>query len=93
MASSVEAIQKILQDTIAPGISDLKIDLAAVKSDIKALQSEIKRLDDKIDNVKETMASGFARQAERMDHLEDNLRTAIEIRERLAALEGRAAAH
>ncbi|AIA31100.1 hypothetical protein [Leptospirillum ferriphilum] len=92
MASSIEAIQKILQETIAPSVSRIEIELAGVKADIKSLQSEIKRLDDKIDNVKEIMASGFARQAERMDHLEDNLKTAIEIRERLAALEGRAAA-
>ena len=86
MASSIEAIQKILQETVAPGISDIKIELAGMKADIKSLQSEIKRLDDKIDN-------GLARQDERMDHLEDKLTTALEIRERLAALEARVSAH
>ena len=79
MASSMEAIQKILQETVAPGISDIRERLARV-------EVEIKRLDDKIDN-------GFARQDARMDHLEDKLATALEIRERLAALEARVASH
>ena len=86
MAGSIEAVQKILQETVAPGISRLEIELAGVKADIKSLQSEIKRLDDKIDN-------GLSRFDARMDHLEDKLTTALEIRERLAALEAKVAAH
>lgn len=42
MASSMEAIQKILQETVALGISDLRERLTRV-------EVEIKRLDDKID--------------------------------------------
>ena len=61
MASSLEAIQKILQETVAPGISDLRERLTRV-------EVENRRLDDK-------------------------LTTAIEIRERLAALEAKVAAH
>ncbi len=75
MASSIEAIQKILQETIAPSVSRIEIELAGVKANIKSLQSEIKRLD------------------ERIDHLDDKLTTALEIREPLAALEARVAAH
>ncbi|AFS53897.1 hypothetical protein LptCag_1668 [Leptospirillum ferriphilum] len=86
MASSIEAIQKILQETIAPSVSRIEIELAGVKADIRSLQSEIKRLDDKIDN-------GLSRLDARMDHLEDKLTTALEIRERLAALEAKVAAH
>ncbi|MCL4461213.1 MAG: hypothetical protein M1297_05810 [Nitrospirae bacterium] len=86
MAGSIEAVQKILQETVAPGISRLEIELAGVKADIKSLQSEVKRLDDKIDN-------GLARLDTRIDHLEDKLTTALEIRERLAALEAKVAAH
>ncbi|MDA8150601.1 MAG: hypothetical protein M0041_05670 [Nitrospiraceae bacterium] len=86
MASSLEAIQKILQETVAPGISDLRERLTRV-------EVEIKRLDDKIDNglarLENKMDNGFARQGARMDHLEDKLTTALEIRERLAALEAR----
>ena len=90
MASSLEAIQKILQETVAPGISDLRERLTRV-------EVEIKRLDDKIDNglarLENKMDNGFARQDARMDHLEDKLTTALEIRERLAALEAKVAAH
>ena len=75
MASSIEAIQKILQETIAPSVSRIEIELAGVKANIKSLQSESKRLD------------------ERIDHLDDKLTTALEIREPLAALEARVAAH
>ena len=90
MASSIEAIQKILQETVAPGISDLRERLTRV-------EVEIKRLDDKIDNglarLENKMDTGFARQEARMDYLDDKLTTALEIRERLAALEAKVAAH
>ena len=97
MASSMEAIQKILQETVAPGISRLEIELAGVKADVRALQSEIKRLDDKIDNglarLENKVDNGFLRQDERINHLDDKLTVALEIRERLAALEARMASH
>ncbi|MCL4460465.1 MAG: hypothetical protein M1297_01960 [Nitrospirae bacterium] len=97
MAGSIEAVQKILQETVAPGISRLEIELAGVKADIKSLQSEIKRLDDKIDNglsrLDDKIDNGLSRFDARMDHLEDKLTTALEIRERLAALEAKVAAH
>ena len=85
MASSIEAIQKILQETVAPGISRLEIELAGVKADVRALQSEIKRLDDKIDSKHNEVVSEIRR-------IDDKLTTALEIRERLAALEARMAA-
>ena len=95
MASSIEAVQKILQETVAPGISRLEIELAGVKADVRALQSEIKRLDDKIDNglarLENKMDNGFLRQDGRINHLDDKLTVALEIRERLAALEARMA--
>ncbi|MHB8369830.1 MAG: hypothetical protein ACYDBP_09075 [Leptospirales bacterium] len=93
MASSVEAIQKILQETVAPGISDIRVELAGIRADMRAPQSEIKRLDDKIDNGFLRMDERFLRQDARMDHLEDKLSTALEIRERLAELEAKVASH
>ena len=84
MASSIEAIQKILQETVAPGISDLRERLTRVAVGIK-------RLDDKIDNGFARMDKRFSRLDARMDHLEDKLSTALEIRERLAALEAKMA--
>ena len=73
MASSLEAIQKILQETVAPGISRLEIELAGVKADVRSLQSEIRRLDDKIDSVRGELKA-------KIQHGEDNLTTALEIR-------------
>ena len=77
MASSMEAIQKILQETVAPGISDLRERLTRV-------EVEIKRLDDKIDSKHNEVVSEIRR-------IDDKLTTALEIRERLAALEARMA--
>ena len=95
MASSMEAIQKILQETVAPGISDIRERLARVEVEIKRLDDKIDnglaRLDAKIDNGFARMDERFLRQDARMDHLEDKLSTALEIRERLAALEARMA--
>ena len=80
MASSIETIQKIFQETIAPGISRLENELAGVKVDVSSLQSEIRRLNDKIDSVCSELKAEIHR-------LDDKLTTALEIRERLAALE------
>ena len=95
MASSIEAIQKILQETVAPGISDLRERLTRVEVEIKRLDDKIDnglaRLDAKIDNGFARMDERFSRQDARMDHLEDKLSTALEIRERLAALEAKMA--
>ena len=95
MASSIEAIQKILQETVAPGISDLRERLTRVEVEIKRLDDKIEnglaRLDAKIDNGFARMDERFLRQDARMDHLEDKLSTALDIRERLAALEAKMA--
>ena len=104
MASSLEAIQKILQETVGPCIIRLEIELAGVKADVKSLQSEIKRLDDKIDNGLARLDAKLGNLDNKIDsvrgelkaeihHLDDKLTTALEIRERLAALEAKVAAH
>ena len=60
MASSMETIQKILQETVAPGISDIRERLARV-------EVEIKRLDDKVDSFRNETASEFRRLDNRID--------------------------
>lgn len=83
MAVSVyEQVKRALQDIVAP--------------EMKALQVEIKRLDEKIDNLrkeiesvrKELMAE-IRRLDERIDGLTREIEVAIDIRERLATIEGR----
>ena len=86
MASSMEAIQKILQETVAPGISDIRERLVRV-------EVEIKRLDDKIDSFRNETASEFRRLDNRIDSLDRRLDESTSIRERLAALEAKVAAH
>ena len=64
--SSLDAIQKILQKTVAPCISDIRERLTGV-------EGEIRRLDDKIDSVRGELKA-------KIQHGEDNLTTALEIR-------------
>ncbi len=93
MASSVETIQKILQETVAPGISDIKIELAGIKADIKSLQSEIKRLDDKIDTTNDRIVSLRNEMLSEIRRMDQKIDLSLEDRELLAALEARVAAH
>ena len=86
MASSMETIQKILQETVAPGISDIRERLARV-------EVEIKRLDDKVDSFRNETASEFRRLDNRIDSLDRRLDESTSIRERLAALEAKVSAH
>ena len=93
MASSIEAIQKILQETVAPGISDIRERLARVEVEIKRLDDKIDnglaRLDAKIDNLDNKIDSVRGEIKTEIHHLDDKLTMALEIRERLAALEAR----
>ena len=95
MASSIEAIQKILQETVAPGISDLRERLTRVEVEVKRLGDKIDnglaRLDAKIDNLDNKIDSVRGEIKTEIHHLDDKLTTALEIRERLAALEARMA--
>jgi peptidoglycan hydrolase CwlO-like protein len=97
MASSIEAIQKILQETVAPGISDLRERLTRVEVEIKRLDDTIDnglaRLDAKIGNLDNKIDSVRGEIKTEIHHLDDKLTTALEIRERLAALEAKVAAH
>jgi archaellum component FlaC len=64
-----------------------------VLSDIRRLDEKIdsglKRLDGKIDSLKGEILSEIRRLDTRIDSLEKELKTAIELRERLAALEAK----
>ncbi len=70
-----EQIKQAFQDIVAP--------------EIKTLQVEIRRLDGKIDSMKAEMLSELRRLDTRLDSLERELKLAIDIRERLAALEAK----
>lgn len=74
-----EEVKKALQDIVAP--------------ELKAIQVEIKRLDEKIDyrfdSLRNELVSEIRRVDSRIDGLEKELKTAIDIRERLAVMRQR----
>ncbi|MFN3533397.1 MAG: hypothetical protein ACK41Q_12955 [Candidatus Brocadia sp.] len=86
--SVYEQVKQALQDVVAP--------------ELKSLQVEIKRLDSRIDSLKSEMTSEFSflktvltteikRLDSKIESLDDKIDTAIQIRERLAALEAKLA--
>lgn len=54
--------------------------------------AEIKRLDEKIDSAKSEMISEMKRLDEKIDRVDERIDTAMQIRERLAAVEAKLAA-
>lgn len=86
MAGSIEAIQKNLQETVAPGISDIRERLARVEVEIKRLDDKIDTTNDRIGSLRNEMISEIRRVDQKID-------LSLEFRERLAALEARVAAH
>ena len=93
MASSMEAVQKILQETIAPSANRIEIELAGVKADVKALQSEIRRLDDKTDTTNDRISSLRNEMLSEIRRVDPKIDLSLEFRERLAALEAKVASH
>lgn len=82
-------VRKVIQELVVP-------ELQEIKSGIKIINSEIKRLDEKIDSFREEFRSEIKRLDERINGLEREVRVtreefklAIEIHERLAAVEAR----
>lgn len=88
MASSIEAIQKILQETVAPGISDIRERVSRIEVEIKRLDDKIDnglaRLDGKVDSVRNELLSEIRRVDQKID-------LALNVHERLAVLEAKIA--
>ena len=75
-------VKAAFQDIIAP-------ELHAVRGDIRVLDQRIVGLDQKIDSLRHELVSEIRRLDARIDGVDRELRTAIDVRERLAALEAR----
>ncbi len=77
--SVYEEVKQALQDIVAP--------------ELKALQVEIRRLDEKIDSLDEKLTTRMdslkAEITTEIKRLDEKIDIAIQIRERLAAIEGR----
>lgn len=89
---------------IVPEMQAVKDRLASMEGEIRSLHTEIKRLEDKIDNglarlenkidnglarLEEKLSGQVARMDEKLTFTNKRLDEALEIRERLAALEAK----
>jgi len=88
-----EQIKSAIQDVVAPALHELRGEMHAMRAEIggemQAMRADIQRLDQKIDYMKGELVAEIRRLDARIDGVDRELRTAIDIRERLAALEAR----
>jgi len=88
-----DQIKRAFQDLIAPELHAIRGDLRLLDQKIDGvdarLSTKIDAIDQKIDSVKSELLSEIRRVDTRIDGLDLEVRTAIDIRERLAALEAR----
>jgi hypothetical protein len=95
-----DQVKKAFQDILAPELHGIRGEIRVLDQKISALDQKIVGLDQKIDNVdarlstkidslRAEMVSEIRRVDTRIDGLQHEVRTAIDIRERLATLEAR----
>jgi hypothetical protein len=84
-----DQIEKALQDVVAPELHAIRGDMHAMRGDIRVLDQKIDGVDHKIDSLRTELVAEMRRLDARIDGVDRELRTAIDIRERLAALEAR----
>jgi len=98
-----DQIKSAIQDVVAPALHELRGEIQAMRGEIRgemqAIRTDIQRLDQKIDGVdqklsymKGELVAEIRRLDARIDGVDRELRTAIDIRERLAA-RGESASH
>ena len=97
-----EQVKAFFQDIIAPALHELRGELQATRADLRRIDEKVDSLDarltDKLDalaaqmgHMKGELIAEIRRLDARIDGVDRELRTAIDIRERLAALEARRA--
>ena len=91
-------IKAAFRDFVAPALHELRGDLQGMRGEMEALRADIRRVDGKVDSLqaqmgsmKNELISEIRRVDVRIDSVDRELRVAIDIRERLAALEARRA--
>lgn len=97
---SAATIKKVPESIIVPEMQVVKNRLASIEGEIKSVHSEIKRLDDKIDNLGKRLSTQIDNLDKRLSaqitliheqltFTNKRLDEALDIRERLAALEAK----
>ena len=91
-----QTIKHIVQDAVAPEIQGLKGEIQALKGEIQGVRGEIKGLPDRIDSLEKRLDNridGLEKRmdefSKRMDGFERQLEIALDVRERLAAVEAK----
>ncbi len=84
--SIYEEVKRAFQDILAPEIKTLAVEIKRLD---EKMDSGFKRLDEKMDSIRNELLAEARRLDTRIDSLEKELRTAIELRERIAAIEAK----
>ena len=90
MAASIyDAVKQALQDLIAPQIESLKGDMGQLRGEIAELRGEVRG---EIAEVRSEMRGNHAALSAEIRRLDDKLTWALDLRERIVALETKLAA-
>ena len=91
-----DQIKAAIQDLVAPALHEIRGEIHEIRGEIQAVRADVRRVEQKVDGVdqklgfvKGELVAEIRRVDGRMDGVEHELRVAIDIRERLAALEAR----
>jgi len=86
-----EQVKQALQDVVAPELKSLQVEIRRLDGRIDSLKtelvSEIKRVDDKIVGMRNTLENRIDNLDDKIDRVDDKIDLAMQIRERLTALE------
>ena len=90
MAANVYAtLKQVLQDFFTPHFEAIRAEISFIRGDLSSPTSGIKMFTEKIDSVRNELKADIARIDEKLTFTNKRLDEALEIRERLAALEAR----
>jgi predicted nucleic acid-binding Zn-ribbon protein len=98
-----DTVKQAIQDVIAPQIQELKGEIAALRGEMGGLRGEMRQFEKRVDDgfaavrgemrqIEKRMDEGFTAVRNEMALTHKRVDDALEIRERLAALEARFAA-
>ncbi len=76
-------------DIVAPALHEIRGEIHATRADIQRVEQKIDGIDQRLGYMKGEILAEIRRLDARIDGVDHELRTAIDIRERLAALEAR----
>ena len=99
--SVYDQVKQALQDVVAPEIKALQMEIKRLDEKIdtrfasldEKIDTRFNSLDCKVDSLRREMIAEIKRLDDKVDFLDEKIDTAIQIRERLAALEAKLIAH